>query len=145
MSASIVEEKCLNNIVNFLTYEQFLKEKTNGKCTDLLKKLGYNLDKKVHCHRLLQDMLNLNIQAVEIRHPYDKVIHTGDYSFKRSAEPSLFKALKSINYWLCQCMGEPTASSILFRIFSILVRQMPEYKEAVFGKPDSLLLDSSTR
>ena len=44
MSASIVDEKCLNNIINFLVYEQLRKKNgTYGECSKLLKKRGYDL------------------------------------------------------------------------------------------------------
>ena len=107
MSASIVEEKCLNDIVNFLVYEEFYRDDTKEECTKLLEELGYDLAKNFHCERLLQDMLNLNNQAVEIRYPYDKVIYTGDYSYKRSANPGIYQALESMNVWLSVCMSEP--------------------------------------
>ena len=46
MSAFIVEEKCLNNIINFLIMKiQKTAYYTNGQCSKLIKKRGYNLAK----------------------------------------------------------------------------------------------------
>ena len=147
MSAFIVDEKCLNNIINFLTYEQFWKDKTYGECSKLLKKRGYDLAKDNDCERLLQDMLNLNIQAWEIRYP-DKVIYSEDCSFKHSSNPiwdihpGIYQALKSIHCGSYQCMeGEPMESSMLYITFrkiiniinASIVKQMPQYQKAVWG------------
>ena len=127
----VVERKCLNDIINWLSHEQF-----SGQCANELYEQGYNLHKDNDCQRLYLDMLWLNLQAVQGRH-----IETEDYddfNFERSSKPSFNQALKSIHYWLCQCMYEPTASSRLFRTFSRLIRQIPEWKKAVYSKPYSL-------
>ena len=151
MSAFIVDEKCLNNIINFLTYEQFWKDETYGQCSKLLKKRGYDLDKDNDCERLYQDMLNLNIQAIEIRYPdtEGKAIESFfvnpesvDFSFKHSANPGIYQALKSIQCWQYQCTeGEPMQSSMLYVTFrkiidiinASIVEKIPQYKKAVWG------------
>ena len=134
-TGKVVEGKCLNDIINWLEYEQFF---CGGKCVKLLNKEGYDLEKRLGCHRLYQDMLWLNLQAADLiqLEDYKVYIEDDDYDFNpHMPNPGLFQALNSIHYWLCACKGEPTASSILFRTFSKLVRQMPEY--AVLRKPPS--------
>ena len=51
-------------IINFLSYERSYRNFTNGECTELLEKLGYCLGYDDDCERLLQDMLWLNLLAV---------------------------------------------------------------------------------
>ena len=142
MSAYIVEEKCLNDIVNWLAYS------TKGRCTRLLRRKDYFLHKHAHCERLYQDMLELNIQSVEIRYPesegrtmeffFDNP-EQRDFSFKHSDNPGIYQALKAIRCWLYQCMeGEPMESSMLYVTFkriediimTSLIEQIPEYQEA---------------
>ena len=146
MSTSIVEEKCLNNIINWLVYEDYHKDKTNGQCSRLLTRQGYNLARAryFNCQRLFEDMLNLNVQAVEslyaradnefncyrggwinmindsikIRYPHDDEIYTIDNRFKFIPNPGICQALESMNVWLSVCMeGEPMESSKLYVTF----------------------------
>ena len=144
MIANIVEEKCLNNIINWLVYEDYHKDKTNGQCSRLIKKQGYNLARAryFNCQRLFKDMLNLNVQAVEslyanndelyeggwintindsikIHYPNDEEIYTIDNRFKFIPNPGICQALESMNVWLSVCMGgEPMESSKLYVTFA---------------------------
>ena len=115
MSAYIVEEKCLNNIINFLSNERAHRNFTNGECTELLEKLGYCLGYDDNCERLLRDMLWLNLLAVNgglIQDRHDKgndgscypdyERYPKDYSFKPNTDTALFPAIKSIRKWLEQ-------------------------------------------
>ena len=110
MSANIVNERCLSDIINFLSYEErFWKDKTYGRCSKLLKKQGYNLSTDNGRNRLFQDMLHLNVQAVESIYPDDELYNGGyfnmindskDYSLKCTSSPEIYHAVISIKYWL---------------------------------------------
>ena len=135
----IVEEKCLNDIINFLSYERSYRNYTNGECTDLLEKLGYCLGYNDDCGRLLQDMLNLNHLAVNVCYYPDYEQYPDHYNFKHSDNPGIYQALKSIRCWQYQCMeGEPMERSKLYVTFKTIediimtsvVEQIPEYQEA---------------
>ena len=140
----IVEVTCLNDIINWLAYEGVYRDDTSGKCSKLLKKEGYYLAKKSDCRRLFQDMLNLNIQAVEIRYPDYEIYSEHIYwTHSRNAKPSLYQVLKSIQNWLYECTeGEPMESNMLYVTFhkimniinasitASLVERMPQYKKA---------------
>ena len=127
MSAFIVDEKCLNNIVSFLSFTIELYMDDSGKCTKLLKKEGYNLAGKSDCNRLFQAMLNLNIEAVESSYTDDELVKgvcismindSKDYSYESSPNPGINQVLKSLHYWLWECAaGEPMESSILYVTF----------------------------
>ena len=152
MSANIkvVERKCLNDIINWLSYkERFWKDTTKGECTKLFEELGYNLSTDNGRNRLFQDMINLNIEAVESSYTDDELVKgvcismindSKDYSFEYSSvNAGIFQALKSIRCWLSKCTeGEPMESSMLYVTFETiediimtsLVEQIPEYQEA---------------
>ena len=103
ISEYLVEEKHLNYIINFLSHEHFYRDDTNGECSDLLKKRGYDISKDNDLERLFQDMHNLNIQAVESRYPDDDKVTYSEGRFKYTVNPSIHQALKSIRLWLYQC------------------------------------------
>ena len=142
MSASIVEEKCLNDILNWLTYERVhVKGSTHGQCSDMLERLGlgYCLGRDNGRKRLFRDMLNLNHQSVEVRYPDDYEQYPDHYNFKHSDNPGIYKTLSSINSWLYECSeGEPMESSLLYVTFLkiryilivSLVKHLPQTKEA---------------
>ena len=103
MSVHIVEESCLNKIINFLRYEDVYSNRNNGQCEKLLNKMGYDLENDDDCEALFQDMHNLNIQAVESRYPDDDKVTYSEGRFKYTVNPSIHQALKSIRLWLYQC------------------------------------------
>ena len=117
MSEYIVNERCLNNIVNFLIHEGYKCDRyyTNGECAELIKERGYDLAKGYDSERLLRDMRILNIFAVDGRHPeedygdfMDKEYYEeyGEYDFRyRSNKPNIYLVLTSIHSWLDQCKG----------------------------------------
>ena len=144
MSVNIVEESCLNKIINFLINEQFYSDRTNGQCEKLLNKMGYDLENDDDCEALFKDMLELNIQAVEVRYPDDEAhperIYSEDFSLKDDnsvSNPGIYRALKSIQSWLYEC--KEMESSILYITFrkimnimtASIIRKRPYFQKAV--------------
>ena len=145
MSVNIVEESCLNKIINFLRYEDVYSNRNNGQCEKLLNKMGYDLENDDDCEALFKDMLELNIQAVEVRYPdteaHPERIYSQDFSLKdnnRVSNPGIYQALKSIQSWLYECMEmESQGLYVTFRkimniINASIIRKKPEYKKAVW-------------
>ena len=163
MSANIVDENCLNVIVNFLFNEKVDREWTRGECFELLKKRGYNLDKSIDCKRLFRDLLKLNIQAVESRYTDDHITYLAEMAPDETLDhmetrprkkrfeyidypKNIYQSLKSIDCWLYNCYeGEPMESSMLVAtlrnvrdiihscLIQEIIEQIPEYKEAAWG------------
>ena len=118
MNEHIVDERCLNNIVNFLIHEGYKPDAyyTNGQCAALIKEQGYDLSKGYDSERLLQYMRFLNIYAVDGRFPEEDYCdfmdkeyseEYEDFNFRyRSDKPNIWLALQSIRLWSDPCEDE---------------------------------------
>ena len=161
ISEYLVEEKHLNYIINFLSFEHSYRDDTNGECSDLLKIRGYDISKDNDLERLFKDMHNLNIQAVEKierrllkfqtkhNHDDDKATYS-EGRFKHTANPHIHQALKSIHYWLYQCREmERSKLYVTFRktmdtiITSAIAKILPPEFWKTYIKKEKILFRSS--
>jgi hypothetical protein len=140
MSAFLVEDKTITNIVNWLRREQFLFSEIPYK----LKGLGFDMTRVEWEERLGLAMFQLNISGVEARYGKGEAVkfQKMDYHYRPTESVSLAQVLKSLQCWLYQCCEGNVPETKLYKLFdhdvrlylmSRIIRQLPEYEEAKWG------------
>ena len=135
MSAFVVQDKTINNIVSYLYLSRYL-DMTIRKA----KELGYNVKSAIGQNLLAQSLYDLNIEAVRQRYPNSETSRKteGDYVYAFNPYVSTIQALKSaecLHYqmsegevpktelykWLTDCINS---------IKSLIINELEEYKNA---------------
>jgi hypothetical protein len=140
MSAFLVEDKTINNIVNWLR-----REMNELYCIPpKLKKLGIDTTAAGWSEDLGRAMFQLNITAVEARYGNGEAVRFRklDYRYDETEPVPLVQVLKSLRCWLYQCLEGDIPESVLYKLFYRDVRPylmgkiidtLPEYNEAEWG------------
>ena len=141
MSAFIVEEKTLNNIVSFLDYDTRFSNQSGcyGSLGKVMKKAGYDLNFAEHKDRLIKEMAWMNRAAVNARYEEEK--HEEYLSYQDTFPPSRIQAYKSLCCYLYQCCEGDVPDQPLYKAFreirsdlaEVIVSDLPEYNEANWG------------
>jgi hypothetical protein len=143
MSAFIVEDKTINNIVNWL--DRALEE-TYGTITIRQKLLEQGFDVSVTgwAERLGYAMFQLNVIAVDARYGSGaaKKFRPLDYRYKLTHTVPLVQVLKSLQCWLYQCNEGDVPQTALYTLFdndvqlylmTEIIDALPEYQHAYWG------------
>jgi hypothetical protein len=140
MSAFMVEDKTINNIVNWLRTEidrlSFIPEK--------LQKLGFDTSEEGWAERLGYAMFQLNVNGVDARYGNGAALEFRqlNYRYQVTTPVPLVQVLKSLRCWLCQCCEGEVPETALYKLFdtniqvylmSEIIDTLPEYHNAVWG------------
>jgi hypothetical protein len=140
MSAFIVEDKTINNVVNWLRREidrlSFIPDK--------LQKLGFDTTEDGWAERLGYAMFQLNINAVDARYGNRETekFRKLDYRYQVTVPVPLVPVLKSLQCWLYQCSGGAVPETEMYQLFdnevqlylmTEIIDTLPEYQNAVWG------------
>ena len=143
MSAFIVDNKTINNIVTWL---DSALEETYGTIIIRQKLLeqGFDASESDWTERLGQAMFQLNVIAVDARYGSGeaKRFRPLAYRYKLTHSVPLVQVLKSLQCWLYQCNEGDVPQTALYGLFDNEVRlylmteiidALPEYQEAFWG------------
>ena len=140
MSAFMVEDKTINNIVNWLW-----RELNELYCIPpKLKELGFDTGTSGWAEHLGQAMFQLNVIAVDARYGSGeaKKFRPLDYRYKVTKPVPLVQVLKSLQCWLYQCNERDVPTTALYGLFdnevqlylmTEIIDALPEYQNAVWG------------
>ena len=140
MSAFIVADKTINNVVNWLQREiDHL-----SLIPDKLQKLGVDTTEDGWAERLGYAMFQLNINAVDARYGNGeaKKFRKLDYRYQVTIPVPLVQVLKSLQCWLYQCSEGAVPETGLYKLFatdiqlylmSKIIERLPEYQKADWG------------
>ena len=135
MSAFLVEDITINNVVNWLVREL----PNNYYLTEELKKLGYNTE---DMGKLAKDMFRLNLASLKQRYGSVKGARELFFRYKLTQPVAKIQVLKSLQCWLYQCAEGNVVRKKLYRFFDEVVKvylmshiiyDLPEYDEALWG------------
>lgn len=155
MSAFIVEDTTINNVVNWLHSEKFNNGSgafpTYGRCCKLLEDSGYNLNEGTsygedkEFKRLAEDMFVLNKLAVEDKYDNKTMNEMSSNGFKyenANSMTTIYQVLKSLHCWHYQCCeGNIPKQSNLYKTMDkvseimadVIINSLPQYEKAVWG------------
>ena len=135
MSAYLVEDKTINNIVNWL-YRELPQ---NYYLTEELKKVGYSAE---DLEKLAKDMFKLNITSLNQRYGSARGFRDLNFRYQLTYGIPKIQVLKSLQCWLYQCAEGNVVRKKLYRFFNEVVKvclmskiiyELPEYDEARWG------------
>ena len=140
MSAFMVEDKTINNVVNWLWDENIRLSLIPRK----LKELGFDMSKAGWEENLGQAMFQLNISGVEARYGTGEAakFRDLDYQYRMTQTVPLVQVLKSLQCWLYQCCEGRVPETMLYKLFDDNIRfylmnkiisELPEYQQAEWG------------
>jgi hypothetical protein len=140
MSAFMVADETINNIVNWLRREKFLISEIPYK----LKDLGFDTTKGAWEEKLGMAMFQLNIRGVEARYGKGEAgtFRKLNYHYHRTEPVPLGQVLKSLHCWLYQCCEGAVPETKLYQLFdhdirvylmSEIIDTLPEYENAYWG------------
>jgi hypothetical protein len=140
MSAFIVADKTINNIVNWLVREL---EEIYGTTIIRQKLVELGIDPSIPgwAEILGHELFQLNIKAVDARYGTGEAgtFRKLDYRFEHTEPVPLEQVLKSLQCWLYQCNEGDIPITALYRLFdndvqvflmSKIIATLPEYEEA---------------
>jgi hypothetical protein len=143
MSAFIVADKTINNIVNWLDREL---EEVYGTIIirQKLMELGFDTGVAGWAERLGYAMLQLNIIAVDARYGNGEArkFRPLDYRYEVTEPIPMVQVLKSLQCWLYQCNEKDIPTTALYGLFdnevqlylmNEIIDTLPEYQNAVWG------------
>lgn len=135
MSAFIVQDRTINNVVNFARFNS--KNSPKGYMFNELMKV-YNLEKEPE--KLGGDLFKMNVEAVEARYGKGqaKGFRTLDYKYVLGFPASDIQTLKSLDCLLYECDEGNVSESTLFKIMekvqgnlaSHILHRSKEYENA---------------
>jgi hypothetical protein len=142
MSAFIVEDKTINNVVNWLRRDVELDK--FSLIPHKLTKLGFDTGKSGWTERLGYAMFQLNIIAVDARYGSGEAgkFRKLDYRYQVTVPVPLVQVLKSLQCWLYQCNEGDVPTTALYGLFdndvqlylmNEIIDTLPEYQNAVWG------------
>ncbi len=146
MSAFIVENACLENIVGHLSRLQHGSMEAYSRRP--LEELGYNFDDSDSLLKLAKDMMRMNCAGVNSRYGSNEIdLYVKNVKFKAdrfgfpSSRPSPAQVYKSLGCLLYQCSEGDVPEQPLFKaleqvkiaIADDIIRALPEYDSLVWG------------
>ena len=140
MSAFMVEDKTINNVVNWLWDESNRLSLIPRK----LKELGFDTSVPGWAEALGYMMFQLNIQAVDARYGNGEAakFRDLDYQYWMTRSVPLVQVLKSLQCWLYQCCEGDVPKTELYKLFgtdvqlylmSKIIEKLPAYEKADWG------------
>jgi hypothetical protein len=140
MSAFMVEDRTINNIVNWLRRNIDQLPIIAAK----LQKLNIDTNAPDWAEGLGQVMFLLNRNAVDARYGDGEAAkhYQRDYRFEHTEPVSLVQVLKSLQCWLYQCNEGDVPETALYGLFDTdvqmslmdkIITALPEYEEAEWG------------
>jgi hypothetical protein len=140
MSAFMVEDITINNIVNWLRRNIDQLPTIDAK----LQQLNIDTNAPGWAEDLGQVMFLLNMNAVDARYGDGEAakFRTLNYRYQVTEPVSLVQVLKSLQCWLYQCCEGEVPETALYKLFDTDVRiylmskiidTLPEYQNAVWG------------
>jgi hypothetical protein len=147
MSSFVVEPKTINRVLTFLRAGLDRSDHVSTTAQRKLREIKWDIETREQVADLGQAMYNMNMNAVARQYPgcdQDELpgFITEDgklFPFKYTAATvSEIQALKSLEYWLCQCNHRNVDETALFKAFTYIrrslstqiIRRLPEYKKA---------------
>jgi hypothetical protein len=142
MSAYIVADKTINNVVNWLRRDVDLDR--FSLIPHKLKELGFDTGEAGWAERLGHTMFQLNVIAVDARYGSGEAVKFRKLNYRYEViEPvPLVQVLKSLQCWLYQCNERDVPTTALYGLFDNAVQlylmteiidTLPEYQNAVWG------------
>lgn len=140
MSAFMVEDKTINRVVTWLTYEVMTSRYSLDRLSRKYKidLIGEKCDEK-----LAYAMFQLNCDGVNARYGASEAekFRPLDFAYRPEWCLSLVQVLKSLQCWMYQCCEGDVPQSNLYRFFeeveaylaSKIVKDLPEYNKAEWG------------
>ena len=135
MSAFLVEDITINNVVNWLVREL----PNNYYLTEELKKMGYSVEEP---GKLAKDMFRLNLTSLKQRYGSAEGFRELFFTYKSTYPVAKIQVLKSLQCWLYQCAEGNVVRKKLYRFFDEVVKvylmsniiyDLPEYDTAQWG------------
>ena len=116
MSAYIVEDKTINNIMASLTgsFDEHLQRMMTKK----LKNIGYDLHSQKDRYRLAMELFRVNCESVEQRYGKGQAekFRPLDYRYETEISLPAIAFYKTLQCWLYQsCEGNVSNTSIVFK------------------------------
>jgi hypothetical protein len=143
MSAYIVADKTINNVVNWLGREL---EEVYGTIIIRHKLMELGIDPSISgwAEILGHEMFQLNIRAVDARYGSGEArkFRPLDFHYEVTEPIPMVQVLKSLQCWLYQCNEGDVPTTTLYGLFSDdiqvylmteLIDTLPEYQNAVWG------------
>jgi hypothetical protein len=142
MSAYIVADKTINNVVNWLRRD--IEIERFSLIPHKLKELGFDTSKSGWAERLGYAMFQLNVIAVDARYGSGQAgkFRPLDYRYEVIEAVPLVQVLKSLQCWLYQCNEGDVPATALYGLFhddvqlylmNEIIDALPEYQNAVWG------------
>jgi hypothetical protein len=142
MSAYIVADKTINNVVNWLRRDMEIER--FSRIPHKLTELGFDTGISGWAERLGYAMFQLNINAVDARYGQGQALKFRklDYRYEVIEPVPLVQVLKSLQCWLYQCdegLVQETALCTLFDkdvqlyLMTEIIDALPEYQNAIWG------------
>jgi hypothetical protein len=142
MSAYIVADKTINNVVNWLRRD--MDREQFSLIHHKLTKLGFDTGTSDWVERLGHAMFQLNINAVDARYGNGEAekFRKLDYRYQETVPVPLMQVLKSLQCWLYQCCEGDVPETELYGLFDRDIQMdlmgkiigiLPEYQNAVWG------------
>jgi len=144
MSAFIVEDKTINQIVNFIEKESWQKDGlTYGMLDRMLKKEGYDLTHPDEDKRLAEDLFIMNCRAINQRYGVGEAakFRPMDFRFDASESAGNYQVYKSLGCLIYQCSEGRVPDEPLYKLLvkvkrimaECLIDRIPEYKKAIWN------------
>jgi hypothetical protein len=139
MSAFMVEDQTINQIVNWLRTEipnlSYIPYK--------LRDLGIDTFARGWEEQLGREMFQLNSKAVDARYGTGEAAteRALDYTYTREPADSLAQTAKSLRCWLYQCNEGDVPDTALYKLFDhdvriylleTIIETLPEYRQAAW-------------
>ena len=120
MSAFMVEDSTINNVVNWLRREEFVFSEIPQK----LRELGFEPSVAGFAEALGQAMFQLNIAAVDARYGKGEAakFRKLNYRYQVTEPVPLVQVLKSLRCWLYQCCEGDVPETELYQLFDNDIR-----------------------
>src|SRR5919106_1342610 len=142
MSAFIVADNTINNIVNWLWRDEDLDR--FSRIPDKLKAQGFDTSVAGWIERLGHALFQLNVIAVAARYGNGEATKCRPLAYRYEvAEPvPLVQILKSLHCWLYQCNEGDVPETGLYGLFNDdvqlylmdkIITKLPEYQQAEWG------------
>ena len=140
MSAFMVADKTINNIINWLRRD--VEQDRFSQILHKLTELGFDTGKSGWAQRLGYAMFQLNIIAVDARYGSDEARKSRplNYRYEVTDPVPLVQVLKSLKCWLYQCNEKDVPTTALYILFdndvqlylmTEIIDTLPEYQNAV--------------
>jgi len=139
MSAFVVEDKTINEIVSYLSRARNIEW-----IQRVIKAQGYDLETRDGQEKLANQMFLLNVKGVDARYGDNQAqeFRTLDFKCSLTLHFTRMSAYKALGCWLYQCAeGDNPEESALYKLMDQvkahiaedIVRSLPEYDKLPWG------------